>query len=234
MQNLLIHYMKERFREDDTVPLQKAKPAGPVITFSREAGCSANLIAEKLKDRLNKIHADRYENITWNIINKEIIEHSARELELHPSKIQHIFKGQRKSLIDEMVLSMSTKYYKSDWRIKKTISDVINSIARQGYVIIIGRAGVAITQNYPKALHLKFQAPLEWRIETISKKHQIPMVEAKKYVLETDKSRHNLLQDFNCDNTDCNFFDACLNCRTMNPDDLVEVIVKLIEQKRII
>ena len=223
MQNLLIKYMEDRIQKEAAQKRPGIKPP-PVITISREAGCSGNLVAANLVEKLNKKLTKN--GIKWRVVNKEIIENAARDLELHPNKVKHIFKGEKKSLLDEMILSMSTKYYKSDWKIRKSISDVIRSIINDGYVVIVGRAGVSIAHDHPRAVHIKLQAPLNWRIQVISEKHNVNLKEAEKYIHEVDKSRQKLLKDFKCSKKDC-VFDMFVNCERMNPDEIIDVIYQL-------
>lgn len=233
MENLLTHYMEERFRHPDKA-LKLAGQSGPVVTISRQAGCSGNTIANKLMLRLNRINLEKERKQLWKVVNKEIIESAARELELHPSRIQHVFKGRRKGLLDEMILSMSTKYYKSDRKIIKIINEVISSIANEGYVIIVGRGGVAITKDHPQALHIKIQAPEEWRIDVIAAKHQISKEEARKYVVEVDRYRGKLLEDFQVTTAEDELFDVILNAKRLSDDELVESMIHLLGIKNLI
>jgi cytidylate kinase len=224
--------MEQRFK-DDSVKKPVKHVIRPVVTISRDAGCSGNVIADLLAEKLNAFYEDSGKKKDWKVINKEVIEMAARELELHPSKIKPIFKGEKKTLLDEMIFSMSTKYYKSDRKIKRTITDVIKSFAQEGNVIIVGRAGVAISQDHPASLHLKLYAPLEWRIEVIAKKHKISSSEARKYIQEVDKGRDNLLKDFTCDTSDC-IFDMMYNCKKISKEAIVENVFNVMELRKLI
>ncbi len=234
MQNLLMKYMAERFKGEVLSTVPQKSVSLPIVTISREAGCSGITVAVNLVQRLNQIRTGKKDKKEWRVINKEVIELAARELELHPSLLKPVFKGEKKTLIDEMILSMSSKYYKSDRQIKKTITDVIRLYANQGNVVIVGRAGVVIARDYPRAIHLKLQAPLEWRREVISKKHSISSAEALKYVQQTDKGREKLLADFKRNALDCELFDAVINCKSFVIDELVEVIYQMMEVKKLV
>lgn len=234
MKNLLMKYMEERYR-GEALPMAPPKSGPlPVVTISRETGCSGTTVAVKLVQRLNQVQPGQKDKKEWKVINKEVIELAARELELHPSILEPVFRGEKKSVLDEMVLSMSSKYYKSDRQIKKTITDVIRFYASQGNVVIVGRAGVVIARDYPRAVHIKLQAPVEWRRDVISKKQGISSAEAMKYVQETDKDREKLLADFKIKSSDPTYFDAVINCKSFTIDELVEVIYKLMEVKKLI
>ena len=48
MSNILIKYMEDRFHKDKKNNVNYIKKNGPVITISREAGCTAEEISEKI------------------------------------------------------------------------------------------------------------------------------------------------------------------------------------------
>ena len=129
------------------------KPTGPYISISRDFGCLANPIAERLARELSLRNKKKGINRDWKWLNKQILEESAKALELNPSKIKYIFQSQQKSIFDEIVSALSTRYYKSDKKIRKTITEVIRAIAKTGDVIIVGRGGVAFGKDNPNSLH---------------------------------------------------------------------------------
>jgi cytidylate kinase len=226
--------MEQRFREDHLPDQNFAPKSLPFVTISRETGCSGTEIGSILASKLETIFKSKGRNQTWRVINKEIIYDSAKELNLNPSMIDDIFKAEKKGLIEDMLSSMSRRYYKSDWKIRETIREVIKSFADHGYVIIVGRAGVAITQKFPKSLHIKLHAPQEWRINVVRNKQNLSDNEAREFVKDTDDSRHRLLSDFKCSKSDCYLFDATLNCSALSKEQIADVIIKLMEVKKII
>ncbi|MCD4732458.1 MAG: cytidylate kinase-like family protein, partial [Bacteroidales bacterium] len=170
----------------------------------------------------------------WKWINKVILHESAKALELNPSKIEYVFQSQRKTIMDEIVSAMSTRYYKSDKRIRKTIIEVIRSIAKTGHVIIVGRGGVAFAKDNPKSLHIKLTAPIEWRVDRISKNYDKTRREALKYVLEVDQERKFLIDSFMGFETDCAIFDLTFNRQTIKDDELISIILNLMEKRKLI
>ena len=87
MQGDLLNYLKKKYEE---TLLKKTGP-GPVITLSREYGCPAKVIAQKLSEVLSN-HLDKSGmKYSWKWYNKEILDESARQLQLDPSKIKYVF-----------------------------------------------------------------------------------------------------------------------------------------------
>ena len=61
----------------------------------------------------------------------------------------------------------------SDLRVKKAIKDVVLSMCKEGYIILVGRGGVSIARNITDALHIRLVAPFEWRVDNVKKKKEM-------------------------------------------------------------
>lgn len=222
--------MSNRMQED----CSEKKEPGPVITISRLHGCPGNKVAKKLADELTlKMEVKGYKNLKWKIVSKEIISESARALNMEPQKIQYIFDYEQKGIIDDVFSSHLNKYYKSDRKIRNTVAKVIRNIACEGYAVIIGRAGVVIAHDIARSLHINLEAPEEWRILRISEKHSVSMEEAKRMVRETDKKRRQFREYFEGKNTDYLRFDLSFNCMTLSVDEIVSIIIRTAELKKL-
>jgi len=203
---------------------------GPVITISRQAGCEAKKIGKLLASELNSMHKDS----PWRCIDKEILEKSAKELNLHPSKIEHFYKGQEKSTFIDMFVAFS-KTHVNDVKIKNTIKEVMISLCRQGHIILIGRAGAAILQEQPNVLNIRLTAPFYWRIETIMANQKTTIEEAEEWAIDTDEKRHKLFYTF-LDKTPGNLdylFDATLNRQSYSVHQTMQIILELAKHKNI-
>jgi cytidylate kinase len=229
MENLLFQYMQNRFLE--TQQNQPRQPL-PFVTLSREFGCPSKIIAQMLAEKLNE-RTGKVSPQKWMSVNKEILQESAKKLELEPGKLKHIFNAVEKGVIDDVLASFSSNY-KSSIRIKKTIQDVIRSIALKGHVIIVGRGGVAITHGYPRSLHVRLQAPMDWRIREVAGRFNVPETEAHKLISETDKKRTSLIEIFLGHKLDNSLFDLILNCKSLTKEAIVSTIMCTMEQDRMI
>jgi cytidylate kinase len=231
MGNILLKYLEERHKKA-TQKVEEPKKVGPVITISRSFGCSANVCASELANILTKME-DNADN-PWKIISKEILEESAKELGIDSEKIEYIFQFERRSAIDEILEALSSKYYKSERKIRNTIREVIHSFGEQGRVIIVGRAGASILYDIKNALHVRLIAPLDYRIETVSRRHKISYKEAKKLTLDMDKKRAMLRKDFAGKRTSDLDYDLIFNCKTVSSDEIVQLIVKAAEMRKMV
>ena len=83
MNNTLMAYLDKRLHpKDSRYPSANTQP-GPVICISREVGCGAVNIAKLLASELNKQSLVK----KWKVLSKEILQQSARELNMDPYKL---------------------------------------------------------------------------------------------------------------------------------------------------
>ena len=154
---------------------------GPVLTISREVGCPAKKIAAGLAEQLNKIKTSKSKAHPGTGSAKRILMESARELQVDSSQIQHVFDYKSRGVLEDLLMAQSRDFYKSDLKIRTTISKVIRKFANDGNAIIVGRGGVAITRDIPKSLHIFLEAPLKWRALRVAEKHDFSIEKARNY-----------------------------------------------------
>ncbi len=220
----LLTYFNARF--SDT---RISKPGtGKFVTISRQTGCNGTGIAEDLVKAL----ADR--GHVWKYINKEILDQSAKELRTDPSKISYVFENKRRSHVDEVISALSSRYYKSDKVVRKTITEVLQYYARMGNVIMVGRAGVATTRHMDGGLHLRLIAPYAWRYDSLKERKGFENINVSEFIREHDKKKSNLIQDFAGKPIEEIEFDLTINCQTFERKQLVNLIISAMEMKHII
>ena len=156
----------------------------------------------------------------------------AKELNTGTERVENFYKGIELSNLSEMIMAFSGNFI-SDLRVKKAIKDVVLSMCKEGYLILVGRGGVSIASSIPDSLHIRLIAPFYWRVENVMKKKQMSIEAAEEYCIETDEKRHNLILDF-LDKKPLNIdylFDATINRSSYTMQELAELIVMLYEKK---
>lgn len=211
--NKRLHHPDNRFMAANTQP-------GPVICISREVGCGGVNIARLLATELDK-HT-MYKK--WKVLSKEILQESARELDMDPGKLRNYLKEGDRTLFDDVLSAFSEKRYKSDRRIRKTMIDLISSFANDGHCIIVGRAGHIIARDIEKSLLVKLTAPLEWRIKQIMEKNGLNLREAVDFIERTEKERENLRKHIAGDQGIEDEFDLTINLARMKVQDVISLI----------
>lgn len=216
----------------------KLRQLGPVVTISRECGCSANRIATKLSKILTGYNylSDTKTEVEWKWVSKEVIEMAAVELETNPNRIKDVFLGEIKKNIHEVTTAFSNSkvYDADDQQVIDTVKSIIRSIAEEGHYIIVGRAASVIAQDIPRRLSIKLQAPLDWRINRIMQVSNLSWADAQLYVLETDRQRNLFVEHLAgrpLVNTD---FDLVFNYATLLDDHIVDVVINVMKNKKLI
>lgn len=201
---------------------------GPIITISRQTGCDAVAVAKYMVKCLNK----EYNTTKWRWLDKEILLSTARELDTGAADVESYIKRHHLSGFSEMLMAISGRHI-SDDKVRKTIKEVVLSISREGYVIIVGRAGVALTGSVKRALHVRLVAPFYWRVENIVKKKELDIEAAEEFVVDTDEKRHNLIISF-LDKKPVTLdylFDVTMNRSSFSVEQIAETLCVLYKKK---
>lgn len=224
-----MHYDLLTYFEKRVSGLKKDKVGiAPFITISRQTGCNGNELAFQL------IKALRQKKSEWRYINKEVLEESASKLKLDESKIKYVFDTTEKSHVDEILSALSNRYYKSDRMVRKTITEVLRHDAQAGNTIIVGRAGVATTQDLPGGLHIRLTAPYDWRLKALKRRKAFENTDVATFIREHDSRKRKLIEDFSGKKITEIQFDLHFNCETFSKPQIVEMILEAMELKKMI
>ena len=219
-------YFDNRYR--DSVLNKPSDYDGPVITISRQTGCDARLVAENIVDNLNR----KYGTNKWKWVDKDIIYKIAAELNTDALRVENFYKGIELSNVSEMIMAFSGNFV-SDLRVKKAIKDVVLTMCKEGFLVIVGRGGVSIARDINDALHIRLVAPFYWRVENVMKKRNIDIEAAEEFVVDNDEKRFNLIQTF-LDKKSLNLdylFDATINRDAFTIIETAELVTAMFEKK---
>jgi cytidylate kinase len=228
MNQIFNDYMSKRLNVINLNGLKANK--GPVITISRAAGCTSNTISKNLVCRLNKI-ADEPK---WEVISKEILHDAALELKLNTNKIKTIFEAKNRNLFDEIVQTFLSEEYQLEKKMIKTVANVIHRFGVEGFKIIIGRAGNCICSDIKHSLHLRIDAPLNWRMERVMKTKKIPKEEALNWIIQTERNRANFRKSIKGKKSQSDDYDIIINQESFSEDEIIDIIFIAMKCKNII
>jgi len=220
MNNTLMVYLNKRLHQNDPKYLEHNSQPGPVICISREVGCGGVNIAKQLANELDKQSMCK----KWKVLSKEILEESARGLDMDPNKLRNYLKEGDRGIFDDVLSAFSEKRFKSDRKISKTLIDLVLTFANDGYCIIVGRAGHIITKNIERSLLVKLTAPLDWRIKQIMEKNNLKLREAIEFIEKTEKERENFRKHIAGDHTHGEEFDMTINLSRMKVENAISII----------
>lgn len=226
MDENLIQYLNRRF---SLASVEEGKCCPPFITISRETGCQSYKLANLLEKQLSNFAMHK-----WTIVTKEHIEAALLELHLDPHQVTSILDADERSHITEILKAFEAKPYRSDRRVRGILKQFIENLARNGHVIIIGRAGAMITKELTGGLHIRLVAPINWRIKSIQEQKALSSKAAREYVLASDERRAKLIGDFSKKRPLSTYWDLVINNEKITADEMAEMITTLLKQRNMI
>jgi cytidylate kinase len=229
MENRLFDYMNRRIGQDLS-NVHIIKEPGPVITISRQTGCGASRIGWFICEELNKRKTDKHE-AKWNLVSREILLKSAEELNLDPSALQHVINDKDRGIMDQIVEALSTHSHKSDNKILKTIQEVIRQFGTNGNVVIVGRGGASFCSDIKKSLHIRLEAPEDWRINEIAHRLDFSRSYATQFIRQHDAERELLITKIFGKKPDNSSYDVEINRSSFTEKQVAEAIIHLAEVK---
>ena len=231
MENLLRRYLDMRLSNEPAISRQ-----GPVVTLSRECGCPSKKLAALMVEKLAGVSRKPYgPPVAWKWIGKELLEQAAADLQVSPKDIDHVFQYEEHSLVDDILAATKkTGKYRTDRAIYNSIGKVIRTFGENGHVIIVGRAGMALTRHIPLSLHVRLIAPLEWRITSSQAIFNLNRDEAVKWIANKDENRKKFLEYYLGRKFTMDDFDVVYNCATWDLADIADSLIVLMKVKKLI
>lgn len=198
--------------------------ARPSITISREFGCEAFAVAEKTQELLQlKTGA------LWGLMDKRLMDKVANDHEQTMEVLRNI--GEKNQFLDDMMSTILTQW-KSDKDYYQALCHQIIPFARGGHVIIVGVGAGILTQKLPNCLHFRIVAPLEFKIESVARRHGISKDEAERLILKMQKQRNAFIKDFlNRDVTDPALYSMVFNRAHNSVQQIAELICQRVQSE---
>ena len=107
----------------------------------------------------------------------------------------------------------------------KSITKVVNSLAKQGSVLILGRGASGILRNNKNALRIGIFCDLELRIKKYAKRNKISMEKSRNKINSYDTAKKNYyLNVFQKEPLDPSMFSLMFNSETLSDSEIVDDI----------
>lgn len=199
---------KEKIETLETVKATKVD-RNLIISISREHGTNGKEIARKVAERLGVAFYDKEE------MKKFAISHSLAQ---NINSDDDLYK---------FYLSLDAE---KDAIIKQ--AETIRAIASDGDCVIVGRGSDYILKDNPSLIRVFLYAPLEYRIDRIKEMYNDTYKDAKRHVLDSDKSRASYYEVIsNQPWGKKENYDLCINCEIGN-ERVANVICEYIKDKK--
>ncbi len=211
---------------------------GPVVTISRQAGCSAQRLAIKLSKILTgySYMSETKTDAEWEWVDKNAFTKMVNQM------IDEIERGQFDDK-DEAIIMMKevsrafseeTIYDISDDKLIRILKGIICRLAYEGRKIIVGRSAGVILKNVPSKLNIRLEAPTEWRINRIMQINDFSKAKAEEYIQRMDARRDSFIERIIGRKAENNDFDVIFNYATLEDDEIVDAVVNILRNKQIV
>jgi len=191
------------------------------VTISRQAGCGALAVAEKLARYLQE-HSPKNTR-PWTVFDRNLMEKVLEDHDL-PARLAQFLPEDRVSYLEDILADLFQAYPPSQTVVRQTTETVLK-LASLGNVILIGRGGNVITARLPNMFHVRLVAPLEDRIEYSRKSYDMTKAEARKFCRREDFGRKRYLKKyFHADINDASQYHLIINTGLVSYDDAAKLI----------
>ncbi|UCD31462.1 MAG: cytidylate kinase-like family protein [Desulfobacterales bacterium] len=202
----------------------------PVITISRQFGAGGKTLGEMIAKELNyqflddliiQELADQAKVSTDSVISMERTAGSKLSklisTMLNPNYIERII-GADKGYIDE------EKYV-------ELLHEVIMNFAKQDNVVILGRGGQYILQDFVGAYHILLVAEWQYRIKFMQQFYDMSEAKAKKAVKQGGTRRSNLYKKFGREDYDQpHLYHLGLNMSRLTLEQALKEVIALVKE----
>ena len=130
------------------------------VTISRQAGCGALAVAQKLAEYLQS--RSPKDACPWTVFDRNLMDKVLEDHNL-PTRLAQFLPEDRVSELEDMMQELLGAQ-PSSWRIVPQTSETILHLAELGNVIIVGRGANVITARLDHVFHVRLVGSLERRV----------------------------------------------------------------------
>ena len=181
-----------------------------VITISRQLGSQGTTLGRQIAERLD-----------YRLVHREIINQAAALAQSPDMAL---------ATIDELGLLGIEPEETQQTAYLQAVETVVEKLANQDNIIIVGRAGQTILKDRTDTLHLRIISPLEIRIQRIVAVHKVPPQAARAQIEDSDRYRANYLRRFyNIDWNNPAHYHLVINTGKIDLDTAAAIICKAVQ-----
>ena len=199
--------------------------SGPIVrravTISRQTGCGAIAIAERLAQYLQQ-HAPN-EPARWTVFDRDLMDKVLADHNL-PKYLAKFLPEDRASKLEDSLADIFGVHPPTHTVVQQT-AETLLQLAELGGAILVGRAGNIVTARLPNVLHVRLVAPLDDRVERICRDDHKTPDEARQFCLEEEQARARYVKTyFNADINDALLYHLVINTSRLGLENSVRMI----------
>jgi cytidylate kinase len=201
-----------------------ADGARRAVTISRQAGCGALAVAQKLAEYLQS--RSPKDAPPWTVFDQNLMDKVLEDHHL-PTRLARLLPEDTISRIDDILAELFDVRPSVETIVRQTTETVLR-LASLGNVILIGRGSTVTTAKLPHVLHVRLVAPLEKRVEYAHQKYNqfnLAPDQARKFCRNEDRGRERYFKKyFNADVNDPLLYHLIINTGLVNFDNAAKLI----------
>jgi cytidylate kinase len=210
--------VSRRISQAETNSLNGLKPT---ITISREFGCEAFPVAEKLKQIMEKKTKEK-----WALVDKSLILEVAKRHDIEAELLKNL--GKRPRLLDDMLSALSSRWTNEKDHFQILVQNLV-SIASKGNAIIVGLGAGIVSQSLENCYHFRMFGSKEYRIASMARRKAMTKEEAEILIEKKQKERRKFIREFlGRDTHDPELYHMLFNCDRNNSEKIAKTIANYI------
>jgi cytidylate kinase len=188
-----------------------------VVTVSSEPGSGGQVIARSIAGKMG-----------YDLFQRDIIREIADRADIGASVIESLEK-ERLSGIEDFIATLVSRRYLWPEMYLEQLMKVISVIGKHGRAVIAGRgANFILPPN--ERLSIRVVAPMDLRVQNISRLLNISEDEARKRVIMKEAKRKAFIRkSFNADIADPINYDLTFNTEFIRYEAAVEAVLQILE-----
>lgn len=160
-----------------------------VITISRQYGAGGSEVARRVAEALG-----------WQVVDNELVEHVAARAGMSPAEVAER-EERAPGFIERLTRTLAaanpelfpppggTVAEMEEGSLVRITETVVTELARQGRMVLVGRAAPAVIGQKTDAVHAKLVAPKNFRVHAICERFGVEPEEAARQIEEMDTMR---------------------------------------------
>jgi len=197
-----------------------------IITISRQMGAGGGDVARRVAEELG-----------WRVVDNELIDQIAARAGLTPEEVaekeesapgflERLLRFLSKAAPEILKAPADPVPELEEARLVRITEDVVEDVAAEGRVVLVGRAAPAVLSREREALHVKIVALKPLRVEAVARRLTLSRAEAETAVSQSDANRKRYhRQYYRRDWDDAANYHMVLNTGALGVDGAVAIIV---------
>jgi len=198
------------------------------VTLSRQAGCGALVVAQKLAALLqSELSPD---DPPWTVFDRNLMDKVLEDHNL-PARLAKFLPEDRATELQDITDELFG-LRPASWTMIQQTSETILKLAELGHAILIGRAANVITARLPHVVHVRLVAPLEARLQHCQESYGMTAKAAREFCQKEDEGRRRYLKKyFQADANDALLYDLTIKTGAISFDDAAGLIAAAVKAK---